>query len=499
MKLALGPYIRFSRILLFPLAMVIYDFSAYLTTDLIQPGIIHIIREFEADVALAPASVSLYLAGGLALQWLLGPLSDRIGRRPVLLTGAIIFALACFSMIFVTSIDQYLIARFIQGTSICFISTVGYVSIQEAFDEKESIRIMAALTSIVLLAPVIGPLAGAGLMNFLHWKLLFAIIGAMSLLAWALLIFNMPETVTSQGRGFRPGEVFSEFVRAFKQPVVLTGALALSFSNLPIITIVLLAPVIGPLAGAGLMNFLHWKLLFAIIGAMSLLAWALLIFNMPETVTSQGRGFRPGEVFSEFVRAFKQPVVLTGALALSFSNLPIITWVALSPVILIDDGGMSRGAYAWTQVPVFGGVIIASIIVARFIKDPTSPRFIWRTIPIQLTGLLVLLAGNIAWPHTWWWSVSGTSLYALGTGLLFPVLFRFALFSHSLPKGTVSATINIVALSFMAASVEVARWVYFQAGGRIAFHCLALIAGIVVIMLVSRLLKLRQQHLLQPA
>ena len=72
MKLALGPYIRFSRILLFPLAMVIYDFSAYLTTDLIQPGIIHIIREFEADVALAPASVSLYLAGGLALQWLLG-------------------------------------------------------------------------------------------------------------------------------------------------------------------------------------------------------------------------------------------------------------------------------------------------------------------------------------------------------------------------------------------------------------------------------------------
>lgn len=67
------------------------------------------------------------------------------------------------------------------------------------------------------------------------------------------------------------------------------------------------------------------------------------------------------------------------------------------------------------------------------------------------------------------------------------------------PKGTVSATINIVALSFMAASVEVARWVYFRAGGRIAFHCLALIAGIVVIMLVSRLLKLRQQHLLQPA
>ncbi len=42
------------------------------------------------------------------------------------------------------------------------------------------------------------------------------------------------------------------------------------------------------------MNFLHWKLLFAIIGAMSLLAWALLIFNMPETVTSLRAGVSSG-------------------------------------------------------------------------------------------------------------------------------------------------------------------------------------------------------------
>ncbi len=73
-------------------------------------------------------------------------------------------------------------------------------------------------------------------------------------------------------------------------------------------------------------------------------------------------------------------------------------------------------------------------------------------------------------------------------------------FSHSLPKGTVSATINIVALSFMAASVEVARWVYFRGWRQNSLSLpSALIAGIVVIMLVSRLLKLRQQHLLQPA
>ncbi|MEA7515247.1 hypothetical protein ONK27_26965, partial [Salmonella enterica subsp. enterica serovar Virginia] len=51
--------------------------------DILSPAFMYVVRDFNADVSLAPASVSLYLAGGMALQWLLGPLSDRIGRRPV--------------------------------------------------------------------------------------------------------------------------------------------------------------------------------------------------------------------------------------------------------------------------------------------------------------------------------------------------------------------------------------------------------------------------------
>ena len=227
-----------------------------------------------------------------------GTLSDRIGRRPVLLTGALVFALACVRMLFVTSREQYLVARFIHGTSICFISTVGYVSIQETFGEMDSIRIMAALTSIVLLAPVIGPVAGAALMTFIHWKWLFAILGAFGLVAWSLLLFKMPETIISQARGFKPGEVLCYFIAAFRHPVVLTGSLAVAFGNLP--------------------------------------------------------------------------------------------------------------------------------------------------------------------------------------------------------KGTVSATLNIMALGIIALSIEITRWVYFHAGGRIAFHGAALLAGIAVIILVSRLLKLRRQYQGQP-
>ncbi len=390
--------------LFFPVALILYDFAAYLSTDLIQPGIINVVRDFNADVSLAPAAVSLYLAGGMALQWLLGPLSDRIGRRPVLIAGALIFTLACAATLLTTSMTQFLVARFVQGTSICFIATVGYVTVQEAFGQTKAIKLMAIITSIVLVAPVIGPLSGAALMHFVHWKVLFAIIAAMGLIALIGLALAMPETVK---RG------------------------AVPFS---------------------------------------------------------ARG-----VLRDFRDVFRNRVFLFGAATLSLSYIPMMSWVAVSPVILIDAGGMSTSEFAWAQAPVFGAVIVANMVVVRFVKDPTQPRFIWRAAPIQLSGLAVLIVGNLLWPHVWLWSVLGTSLYAFGIGMIFPTLFRFTLFSNNLPKGTVSASLNMVILTVMAVSVEIGRWLWFN-GGRISFHLLAVAAGITVVFTLAGLLKRVRQH-----
>ncbi|EPM9228200.1 MFS transporter [Salmonella enterica subsp. enterica] len=332
--------------LFFPMALILYDFAAYLTTDLIQPGIINVVRDFNADVSLAPASVSLYLAGGMALQWLLGPLSDRIGRRPVLIAGALIFTLACAATLLTTSMTQFLVARFVQGTSICFIATVGYVTVQLA---------------------------------------------------------------------------------------------------------------------------------------------------MPETVQRGAVPFSAVSVLRDFRNVFRNPIFLTGAATLSLSYIPMMSWVAVSPVILIDAGGMSTSQFAWAQVPVFGAVIVANMIVVRLVKDPTRPRFIWRAVPIQLSGLATLLLGNLLLPHVWLWSVLGTSLYAFGIGMIFPTLFRFTLFSNNLPKGTVSASLNMVILTVMAVSVEAGRWLWFH-GGRLPFHLLAAVAGVIVVFTLATLLQRVRQH-----
>lgn len=87
----------------------------------------------------------------------------------------------------------------------------------------------------------------------------------------------------------------------------------------------------------------------------------------------------------------------------------------------------------------------------------------------------------------------GTCFYAFGIGLIFPTLFRFTLFSNDLPKGTVSASLNIVILSVSALSIEAARWLWFN-GGRLPFHLLGVAAGIAAACCLAGLLsRIRQQ------
>lgn len=121
--------------LLFPLCLVLYEFSTYIGNDMIQPGMLAVVEQYQAGIDWVPTSMTAYLAGGMFLQWLLGPLSDRIGRRPVMLAGVVWFIVTCLATLLAQSIEQFTLLRFLQGISLCFIGAVGYAAIQESFEE----------------------------------------------------------------------------------------------------------------------------------------------------------------------------------------------------------------------------------------------------------------------------------------------------------------------------------------------------------------------------
>ncbi|MGE1104316.1 MFS transporter, partial [Peribacillus simplex] len=90
----------------------LFEFATYIAHDMIQPGMLIVTSEFSVGPEWVSTSLTAYLIGGVVLQWLLGPLSDKFGRRPVMLFGILFFAVACMLMHWVSSIEEFVSLRF---------------------------------------------------------------------------------------------------------------------------------------------------------------------------------------------------------------------------------------------------------------------------------------------------------------------------------------------------------------------------------------------------
>ncbi|PXF86695.1 multidrug transporter MdfA, partial [Klebsiella pneumoniae] len=215
--------------LLFPLCLVLYEFSTYIGNDMIQPGMLAVVQEFQVGNEWVPTSMTAYLAGGMFLQWLLGPLSDRIGRRPVMLTGVVWFIVTCLATLLAQTIEQFTLLRFLQGISLCFIGAVGYAAIQESFEEAVCIKITALMANVALIAPLLGPLV------------LFAVLAAISFFG---LQRAMPETATRLGEKLSVKELGRDYRLVLKNLRFVAGALATGFVSLPLLAWIAQSPVI---------------------------------------------------------------------------------------------------------------------------------------------------------------------------------------------------------------------------------------------------------------
>ncbi|HSC79285.1 MAG TPA: MFS transporter [Chitinolyticbacter sp.] len=373
--------------LLFPLFLVLYEFATYIANDMILPGMPLVVREFGVGEAWVPTGMSAYLAGGAALQWLLGPLSDRIGRRPVLLAGIAFFTLACLATLFVSSIWPFVALRFVQGFGLCFVVAVGYAAIQEAFTEASAVKVTALMANVALVSPLIGPLAGAVMIEYAPWSWIFITIAAVAFIALIGLWRVMPETAPAS--------------------------------------------------------------------------------TTPLRLPTMWRDYRAVLANRRFV---------LGALALSFGGMPLLMWIGQSPVILIERAALSPLDFGLWQIPVFAALIAGNLVLTHYADRAPVTRLVWLALPPVLAGL-VIACGALLQPLAWGWLVAGISIYAFGLGLANAVLYRLTLFASEISKGTVSATLGMITLVSFSLAIEFVKAGYSW-GGNIWFALVSLATGV---------------------
>jgi len=165
-----------------------------ISTDLYLPSLPSIARDFGVDVAAAQLTLSAFMLGIAAGQVVVGPLSDRFGRRPVLVAATACYALASVACALAPGIDALVASRVVQALGACAGGVVGRAVVRDVHGREGAARVLALIGSAMAIMPAIGPILGGFVEAWAGWRWNFAILAsfgaALSVLVWA----GLPET-----------------------------------------------------------------------------------------------------------------------------------------------------------------------------------------------------------------------------------------------------------------------------------------------------------------
>jgi len=175
----------------------------FLATDMYLPAFAAIQADLQVPAAAVSASLSVFLAGFAVAQLVWGPLSDRYGRKPILLSGLSLFAAACIGMLWVSDATTLLVLRFMQAVGVCAATVCWQAMVTDYYPAQRTNRIFATIMPLVGLSPALAPLLGSWLLAHFDWQSIFATLFVITLLLM-LPTMRLPEpTQKAAQRGER--------------------------------------------------------------------------------------------------------------------------------------------------------------------------------------------------------------------------------------------------------------------------------------------------------
>lgn len=208
--------------------LILLAATSTMTLNLIVPSLTNIAADLQADYAVISLALGGYLATTALMEFSVGPLSDRIGRRPVLLVALTVFTLASLAGAVAQSVETFLAARMLQAGVIS-----GYVLslaiVRDTHDGSEVARLLGKIAMAMAIAPMLGPMVGSLLDAALGWRAIFLLYGAIGAallcLVWMDLGETLPGSDDAAARGPQgPGDLL-------RQPLFWCYAACTTFST----------------------------------------------------------------------------------------------------------------------------------------------------------------------------------------------------------------------------------------------------------------------------
>jgi len=225
-----------------PLALlVLVTATAPAALHILVPSLPLLATVFDAPAARVQLVLTLFLAGIAIGQLVYGPVSDRFGRRPVLIAGLVLFLLGTVLCGLAWSLPVLIVGRVLEACGGCAGMVLGRAIVRDLFDRDRAAGAIATITMAMSLVPSLSPALGAYLAEWVGWRADFVLLGAVGTGVLGLTVCKLEETHAVPGSVRVAGMAWS-FVLLLRSPAFLGFAFATAFTSASWFTFLASAP-----------------------------------------------------------------------------------------------------------------------------------------------------------------------------------------------------------------------------------------------------------------
>lgn len=199
---------------------------APLSIDMYLPAFPTIAAELHTDMGAVQRTLSTFFIGLAIGQLFYGPLSDRFGRKPPLYFGLTLYTGAALLCSFSTSIDALQWGRLLQALGGCSGMVIARAVVRDRCDPISTAKIMSLIMLVMGVAPILAPLLGGLILQWLHWRVIFGVLAGFGVVCLFAIYFNMEETLAPENTtSLHPALIIKNFAGLLRDRHFLTLSL----------------------------------------------------------------------------------------------------------------------------------------------------------------------------------------------------------------------------------------------------------------------------------
>lgn len=195
--------------------LVLITGMSALSMSVFLPSLAAMTSYFDTDYAIMQIAVSGYLAATAVLQVFIGPISDRFGRRKLVLGSLILFVVATFGAMMATTVEVFLFFRIMQA-AVATSMALSRAIVRDIVPQDQAASMIGYVTMGMALVPMIGPMIGGVLEQAFAWQATFVLLAVAGMATFALAYADLGETIAGEGTGF--AEQFRTYPELLRSP-----------------------------------------------------------------------------------------------------------------------------------------------------------------------------------------------------------------------------------------------------------------------------------------